>query len=313
MKLKGKKIAVTGANGFIGGWLCKALVEQEAIVTAVLQDKEKKGSLALHGLEEKVFVKEADLLDAGAIESAIKEQELVVHLAAQSSVGKAIEKPKETFEINILGSLNVLEACRKQRASIVFASSGKVYGTQEKKVISEEDLLLAKNPYGASKACAENIAKSYFETCGVTGVITRLGNAYGPKDLNGTRLITNTIQRILSGEKPVVNGKGFSKRDFVFIEDVVSAYVLLIENIDSIKVNREAFNISTEEQHSVLQIVEKIITMCGVDIKPEFRQPDYVGVNEPVLSSQKLRKRLLWKPNYPLEKGLKKTIEWYKK
>ncbi len=312
MELKGKKIVVTGANGFIGGWLCARLLDKGAVVTGIVQDSERKGSLALHELTEELLIKEANVLDTESIESAIEGSEIVVHLAAQSSVTCSIENPRESFETNTMGTLNVLEACRKNNAGVIVASSGKVYGEQEKRFLSEEDQLLARDPYGASKACADVIAQTYFESYGLKGAITRLGNAYGPKDLNETRLITTTIQRVLTGKSPVINGKGTSKRDFVFIEDVVSAYLLILENIDSKKAIGQAFNIATEQQHSVKQVIEAVQKACGSKLKPEYTQQDYPEKNESVLSSQKIRKRLQWKPNYSLEKGLLKTIEWYK-
>ena len=308
---------VTGADGFIGSNLAKELISRRANVVTVLRDIKKENNIDLFGLRDKITIIHGDLIDFPDCERAINEYEIdtVFHLAAQAVVGVANRSPLSTFESNIKGTWNVLEACRLSKTvkRIVAASSDKAYGQQEKLPYTEESPLLGYYPYDASKACADILARSYFRTYGLPVAVTRNANTYGPGDMNASRLIPDIIKALLNDEAPIIRSDGTPERDYMYIKDAVEAYLVLAEKLHEKSVQGQAFNFGTGKPVSVMAVYKMIADTLGKDIKPRILGEARNEIDRQYLSSEKVRKVLAWQPRYTLEQGLKETIDWYRK
>ncbi|RAU04507.1 sugar dehydratase [Bacillus pumilus] len=307
---------MTGCTGLLGSYLVKELIDQGANVTGLVRDQVPRSNLYQGSQFEKMNVVQGALEDMHTIERALGEYEIdtVFHLAAQAIVGVANRHPVSTFEANILGTWNVLEACRRQPLikRVIVASSDKAYGDQEQLPYDEDMPLNGKHPYDVSKSCADLISHTYYNTYGLPVCITRCGNLYGGGDLNFNRIIPQTIQLVLEGEAPEIRSDGTFIRDYFYIEDAVKAYLLLAEKMEEKGLAGEAFNFSNEIQLTVLELVDKILKAMGSELKPRILNQGTHEIKHQYLSAEKARKLLDWKPDYSIDEGLEKTIEWYR-
>ncbi|MEH7674292.1 GDP-mannose 4,6-dehydratase [Bacillus pumilus] len=312
----GKNVFVTGCTGLLGSYLVKELIDQGANVTGLVRDQVPRSNLYQGSQFEKMNVVQGALEDMQTIERALGEYEIdtVFHLAAQAIVGVANRHPVSTFEANILGTWNVLEACRRQPLikRVIVASSDKAYGDQEQLPYDEDMPLNGKHPYDVSKSCADLISHTYYNTYGLPVCITRCGNLYGGGDLNFNRIIPQTIQLVLEGEAPEIRSDGTFIRDYFYIEDAVKAYLLLAEKMEEKGLAGEAFNFSNEIQLTVLELVDKILKAMGSELKPRILNQGTHEIKHQYLSAEKARKLLDWKPDYSIDEGLEKTIKWYR-
>lgn len=293
----------------------KELIEQDANVTGLVRDHVPQSNLYQGEHIKKMNIVRGSLEDLAVIERALGEYEIdtVFHLAAQAIVGVANRNPISTFEANILGTWNILEACRKHPLikRVIVASSDKAYGDQENLPYDENMPLQGKHPYDVSKSCADLISHTYFHTYGLPVCITRCGNLYGGGDLNFNRIIPQTIQLVLNGEAPEIRSDGTFVRDYFYIEDAVQAYLLLAEKMEENNLAGEAFNFSNEIQLTVLELVEKILKKMNSNLKPKVLNQGSNEIKHQYLSAEKARKLLNWTPAYTIDEGLEKTIEWY--
>ncbi|AZV55129.1 sugar dehydratase [Bacillus pumilus] len=307
---------MTGCTGLLGSYLVKELIDQGANVTGLVRDQVPRSNLYQGSQFEKMNVVQGALEDMQTIERALGEYEIdtVFHLAAQAIVGVANRHPVSTFEANILGTWNVLEACRRQPLikRVIVASSDKAYGDQEQLPYDEDMPLNGKHPYDVSKSCADLISHTYYNTYGLPVCITRCGNLYGGGDLNFNRIIPQTIQLVLEGKAPEIRSDGTFIRDYFYIEDAVKAYLLLAEKMEEKGLAGEAFNFSNEIQLTVLELVDKILKATGSELKPRILNQGTHEIKHQYLSAEKARKLLDWKPDYSIDEGLEKTIEWYR-
>jgi CDP-glucose 4,6-dehydratase len=315
MYWKDKNVFVTGATGLLGSWLVKALVDKGANVVCLVRDIVPKSNLYLNGYYKKVIIVNGSLEDYFLIERALNEYEIntIFHLGAQTIVGTANRSPIATFESNIKGTWNVLEAARNSEIieRIIVASSDKAYGEHEKLPYTEDMPLKGKHPYDVSKSCADLIAQSYCNTYDLPVGITRCGNFYGGGDLNFNRIVPGTIKSVLNNERPVIRSDGGYIRDYIFIPDAVEAYLFLAEKLDKPAI-RGAFNFSNESQVTVLDLVKMIFKLMNrEDLEPVILNEAKSEIKHQYLSARKAREMLGWKPKYNLETGLRETIEWY--
>ncbi|MCY8104728.1 GDP-mannose 4,6-dehydratase [Bacillus mojavensis] len=312
---KNKNVFVTGCTGLLGSYLVKELIEQGANVTGLVRDHVPQSNLYQGEHVKKMNIVQGALEDLPVIERALGEYEIdtVFHLAAQAIVGVANRNPVSTFEANILGTWNVLEACRKHPLikRVIVASSDKAYGDQENLPYDEDMPLQGKHPYDVSKSCADLISHTYFHTYGLPVCITRCGNLYGGGDLNFNRIIPQTIQLVLNGEAPEIRSDGTFVRDYFYIEDAVQAYLLLAEKMEEHNLAGEAFNFSNEIQLTVLELVETILKKMNSNLKPKVLNQGSNEIKHQYLSAEKARKLLNWTPAYTIDEGLEKTIGWY--
>ncbi|AGF28699.1 CDP-glucose 4,6-dehydratase [Bacillus velezensis] len=294
----------------------KELIDQGANVTGLVRDTVPKSNLYQGEQVKQMNIVHGALEDLDVIERALGEYEIdtVFHLAAQAIVGVANRNPISTFEANILGTWNILEACRRHPLikRVIVASSDKAYGDQPTLPYDENMPLQGKHPYDVSKSCADLLSHTYFNTYGLPVCITRCGNLYGGGDLNFNRIIPQTIQLVLNGEAPEIRSDGTFIRDYFYIEDAVEAYLLLAEKMEELNLAGEAFNFSNEIQLTVLELVEKILKAMDSDLKPKVLNQGSHEIKHQYLSAEKARKLLNWTPAHTIDEGLEKTIEWYK-
>tara|TARA_B100000686_G_C16798624_1_gene984247 strand:- start:691 stop:1665 length:975 start_codon:yes stop_codon:yes gene_type:complete len=310
-----RNVFITGATGFLGSWLAERLVYLKANVTILDRDYIPQSRLNRESIT--VSRVKGCLEDYDVLERSLNEHEIqtVFHLGAQTIVGIANLSPLSTFEANIRGTYHLLEACRRigHVENIVIASSDKAYGEQTQLPYDETFSLIGSHPYDVSKSCADLIARSYFLSYQLPICITRCGNFYGGGDLNFNRLIPGTIRSVLKGEAPLIRSDGQSIRDYFYVEEAVSAYILLAEKMKDLPIQGEAFNFSNEIQKTALEIVELILDLMGCKgLRPEILRQASNEIPKQYLSAAKARKILSWDHQFSLEDGLRKTISWYK-
>jgi len=315
---RNKKVLVTGCNGFVGAWLVKTLVDSNAKVVGIIRDRVPRSALELLECEEKISIVYGDVMDYELLNRAMNDYgvEICFHLAAQSQVGAANRSPVSTFNTNIFGTINVLEAARSLGCvkGVVVASSDKAYGLHKKLPYKEDFAFNGTYPYDASKACADILSQSYFNTYKLPAAIARCGNIYGPADLNMNRIIPDTIRSLCLGEAPVIRSDGKYVRDYIYVLDAVSAYLTLGQALVQRpkEIAGEAFNFGTGKPVSVIELVNAIIKISNVKIKPKILNIAKGEIREQYLSSDKADSVLGWRPAHKLEAALETTYEWYK-
>lgn len=308
---------VTGATGLVGGWLVKRLLEARANVVCLMRDWVPQSLAAGEKLLERATVVRGELQDYETIERALNEYEIdtVIHLGAQALVPIANRNPLSTFDSNIRGTWTLLEACRRVPTvrQVVIASSDKAYGEHAELPYTEATELTPTFPYDVSKACGDLIAQSYAVTFGLPVAITRCGNFYGGGDLNWSRIVPGTIRSILRGTPPAIRSDGQYVRDYFYVEDGAAAYMLLAEKLAADRgLAGQAFNFSNEERVTVLELVNRIIALMGSSLEPEIRNEAFSEIREQTLSAARAKEILGWRALFPLDDGLRKTIDWYR-
>lgn len=317
------KALVTGAHGFVASHLAKALLERGETVRILDRPYPRtadvggprRSALELLGIRNEVELAEGDLRDAEAVATAVAGCDSVFHLAAQTIVGVARRSPLETFETNVRGAWNVFEACREHGIErTVFASSDKAYGSSPELPYREAFPLRAVNPYDASKAAADVIARSYANAYGLPLAVTRFANVYGGGDLNFSRLIPETVVALLDGRSPMIRSDGSPERDFLHVDDAVAAYLAIADALDAGTAKGEAFNAGGERPHSVREVVDLIAELAGAGAEPEYLGegvPDG-EIDRQYVDSTKLRELTGWLPRVELGDGLARTLDWYR-
>lgn len=312
-----RSVLVTGATGLVGSWLTRRLVEAGADVVCLVRDWVPQSELVRKRTIDQVKVVRGDVRDRDLLERALGEYETstVIHLAAQTIVGIANRNPISTFESNIQGTWNLLEACRRSPGvrSIVIASSDKAYGDQEQLPYGEDTPLEGRHPYDVSKSCADLIAQTYAQTYGLPVAVTRCGNFYGGGDLNWNRIVPGTIRSVLRGERPVIRSDGQYVRDYFYVEDGAAAYMLLAEQLHCRpELHGLAFNFSNEAEVTVLGLVQRILRAMDSPVEPEILNEASHEIRRQFLSASRARTMLRWSPLFNLDEGLDRTISWYR-
>jgi CDP-glucose 4,6-dehydratase len=311
-----RPVLVTGGTGFAGGWLVRRLRELGTEVVCIVRDWMPRSLLLAGDLPEDVTLVFGDVRDQPLLERALGdyEIELVFHLAAQTIVPIANRNPVETFDTNIRGTAALLEACRRSPRvrSIVVASSDKAYGAQPELPYREDMPLTPLHPYDVSKACADLIARSYAATYGLPLAVTRAGNFFGGGDLNWSRLFPGTIRSALRGRRPLIRSDGTPRRDYVYVEDAVEAYLLLAQALAEGRAHGEAVNISYERPLTVREVVDAILAETGVELEPVTEGGAAHEIQDQYLDATRARRELGWSPAFDFDEGLRRTVAWYR-
>ncbi|MCP4171879.1 MAG: NAD-dependent epimerase/dehydratase family protein [Fuerstiella sp.] len=312
-----RRVLVTGGTGLVGGWVIKRLLQAEADVVCLVRDWTPQSELVRSGDINRVTIARGDICDQACLERVLGEFEIetVINLAAQTIVGIANRNPGSTFEANVGGTWKLLEACRRSPAvkQIVMASSDKAYGAAKVLPYTEETPLAGMHPYDVSKSCGDLISQTYAHSYGLPVCITRCGNFYGGGDLNWNRILPGTIRSVLRGQQPVIRSDGSFIRDYFYVEDGAAAYMHLAEQMAlKPELAGEAFNLSTEIQVSVLELVQRILQVMGSTLEPVVLGEASNEIKHQYLDAEKARRMLNWQPLYNLDEGLNRTIEWYK-
>lgn len=299
------KTLVTGGAGFIGSHLVDALIKRghKVVVIDNLSTGKKEN------VNKKAKFYKIDILSPKIFQIFKKEKpEIVYHFAAQINVRKSVENPIFDAKVNILGSLNILEASKKFGVKkIIFASTGgAIYGEAKKIPTPENYPPNPISPYGIAKLAVENYLKFYKENFGLNFVSLRFGNVYGPKqDPRGEAgVVAIFIDKLLKGKRPTIFGSGSQTRDFIFIEDVISACLKAL----NYRGKEEVFNVGTGIETSINQLYKLISKILKKDIEPIYAPPKPGDLKRSCLDIKKAKKELKWKPKYSLEEGLLKVI-----
>lgn len=314
-----RKVLVTGATGLVGSWLVKQLLKQEAYVVAFVRDFDPQSEFVRSGDFKRTSIVDGRLEEYYDLERAINEHEIevVLHLAAQTIVGVAQRSPLQTFEANIRGTYNLLDACRVHRQlvkAVVVASSDKAYGDSDVLPYKEDMPLKGKQPYEMSKSCADLIAQSYHHSYGVPVAIARCGNIFGGGDLNWSRIVPGTILSCLKDLRPIIRSDGTLVRDYLYVQDATGAYMRLAESLLDRTIAGEAFNFSPEKAVNVLEIVEVIQQLMSCQhLAPVIENSASGEIHSQYLDSSKAKRVLNWRPQFSLTQGLEETIDWYRK
>ena len=314
-----RRALVTGGRGFVGAWLCKALIDRGVEVTSFDRRgrREKPSTLAMIGIDERVDERTGDLLDAELLGSLLGEGGIdsVFHLGAETIVGTVQADPIAALETNVRGTWTLLQAATDAGVErFVFASSDKAYGANEELPYREGYPLQPTAPYEASKAAADLIARAWWPSYGLPVAVTRFANIYGGGDLNFSRLVPETVCGAIDGRPPVLRSDGSPIRDLLYVEDAAAAYLAIAENLHRDEVRGEAFNAGGERPYSVLEIVETITAQAGTGVEPEIRgsgNPEG-EIDKQYVDATKIRELCAWSPSVSLEDGIARTIDWYR-
>lgn len=311
-----KTVLITGGAGFIGSHLAKKYV-QEGYLTKVLDDfsSGKVNNInELFNFRNFKLIK-GDVTKKEVVQEAVKGVDVVYHLAAQVHVDRSIIEPESTFAVNTLGTLNILEAALQSDVEIIiYASSSEVYGSAQQVPMNESHPLNPGSPYAASKAAADRMCFAYHNTYKLPVTIIRCFNTYGPRqsDIGYAAAIPQFIRRVLQGLPPIIYGDGKQTRDYMYIQDAVKAYDLLLQSHQ--KLLGKAVNFGTGNELNISELARSVIRLCGQE---KHLQPVHVAerpgeVKRLCADTTLAKQELGFKPEYDIEKGLSELIEWYK-
>lgn len=322
-RFAGRSVLVTGAHGFIGGWLAERLIDAGAQVVALRRDIDPDARFHAEGIAERCVVAQADLLDYESLMRVLNEHDVtdVFHLAAQTIVGTANRSPLSTFETNVRGTYLLLEACRALGVvgdgveSVVVASSDKAYGDHDELPYREDFALQPRYPYDVSKACTDMIARSYAATYDLPVAVTRLANVYGGGDLNWSRVVPDTARSLVSGDRPVIRSDGTPERDYLYVEDAVDAYLAIAASLERPELRGRAWNAGWGSPHSVLEVVQRLIEASGRELEPDIQGEGVPAgeIDRQYLDSTAIHEELGWRPTVELDDGLRRAWEWYER
>lgn len=310
-RLEGKSVLVTGGAGFIGAHVVEMLLNINCKVIVVDIQKPWVTYFFLRKLEEKVDYRCIDVTDEKSILSLFSNIHLdyIIHLAALPIVEEAYETPRKAFQVNIMGTVNILEACRKSKniKGIIIASSDKAYG-KAKEAYTEDSPLKGDHPYDVSKSCEDLIAQTYYATYGLPIVVTRFGNVYGEGDMHFDRIVPGICKAAATGETLLVRSDGSYIRDYIYVKDVAHGYIFLLENIQGIE--GEAFNFSSDDTYSVLQLIKVAQRSLGIKIQYKILNAAQNEIPYQHLNDNKVCARG-WKNRSTIRSSLKGTFHWY--
>ena len=318
MILKGKKVLVTGAGGFIGSHLVEALLEKGANVRAFVKYNSRSDWGMLSDLpvesQKSLDVITGDIRDAFLVRKSVKDCDYVFHLAALIGIPYSYVAPSDYVMVNVMGTVNVLQACRDERtARLVHTSTSETYGTALYVPIDEKHPMQGQSPYSASKIGADKMAESYYTSFGLPVVIARPFNTYGPRQ-SSRAFIPTVISQALSLKK-IVMGSLEPVRDMSFVKDTVEG-LIKVGLCD--QVVGQTVNLGTGQGETIGTMVDMILRLLGkesisVELDPARIRPGKSEVMRLISDNTKAREICGWTPQYDLTEGLLETIEWIRK
>jgi len=309
------RVLITGGAGFIGSYLCEKYTKEGHTVLCL--DNFLSGNLLnvrhLLGCRNFKLIK-GDVRDFDLLQKTSHDVEVIFNLAAQIHVDRSYVEPRLTYEINVMGTQNVLEVARIYDVErVIHTSSSEVYGSAQYVPIDEKHPLDAPHPYGASKIAADRMCNAYVITYGMNISTPRFFNIFGPRqrDIGYGGVVSIFTRRVLNNVPPVIYGDGLQTRDYTYIEDAVRVFDLILNH----KSILEPINIGSGKEVSVIDLATLIIDLCGKKgkIKPVHVEPRIGEVKKLIADTTKAKKILKWAPKYNLKEGLRAFIQWYKK
>ncbi|WP_026691442.1 SDR family NAD(P)-dependent oxidoreductase [Alteribacter aurantiacus] len=313
-----KNVLVTGGAGFIGSHVVDLLLEKKAKI--IVMDNLSSGSLRnLEHVASEIAFYEGDITNKEDVEAVFQQHsniDSVVHLAAQSKVGPSIENPEEDANININGTINVLEVSRKFAVkSFVFSSTAAVYGDVGHLPILEDQSTEPLSPYGVSKLSAEEYVKAYGRLYGMEVTNLRFANVYGPRQSAATEsgVITIFIEDLLSRKTPVIFGDGEQTRDFIYVLDIAGAILAILYGRSNERNKQALYNVSSCSETTILTLLDVICKDMGEAFSPSYQEERKGDIKRSCLDNGKLVNAYDWKPQTSLQEGIRETVQYYKR
>lgn len=309
------KMLITGGAGFIGSHLCDEYTKEGHTVLCL--DNLMSGNLMniRHLLDNRNFkLIKGDVRDLNLLQRVMHDVDVIFHLAAQIHVDRSYIEPQLTYDVNVMGTQNILEVARMYDVKkVIYASTSEVYGSAQYFPIDENHPLNAPHPYGASKIAADRMCYAYIQTYGMNISIIRLFNIFGPRqrDIGYGGVISIFTRRILKNMSPIIYGDGLQTRDYTYIEDAVRAYDLILNHNQPIN---EPLNFGSGREESILDLANMLIDLSSKkdNIKPVHVEPRIGEVKRLIASITRAKNLLGWEPKCLLEEGLEKFVQWYK-
>lgn len=312
----GKTVLVAGATGFLGGWLVRRLLKYGARVVAIVRSQKPESQFFLESMDARVSVEWGSVDDEHLIQDIFERHpiDFFFHVAYGADVNRVLDEPLECFRSSALSTWQILDFLKNHRPQCVavISSTDKVYGNQD--IPYREAMPLSPlHPYEAAKAAQDIAAQSYGKVFQCPVAITRCGNYFGGYDFNLTRLIPGVVRSIMRGTPPVLRSNGRFTRDFLYIEDAVDVQLLLAQRLSKDPtLYGEAFNFSYGERLEVLDIVHRICRLLDAPFAPVVNETVTAEIPHIELSSEKARHVLNWAPAHGFDKGLERTVQWYR-
>ncbi len=313
-----KKILITGGFGLLGQSLIKNLNREKVEIYLLDKIKNKKRNKFLYLSNPTIKIIHGNFNDKNFVVKIIKNKKIniIFHSGAVTQVLESLYDPEKTYQTNILGTLNILEAIRKinKKIKFIYSSSDKAYGELRSKTYKEDHRLDSIYPYDLSKSCSDLICQSYAKVYGLNIAILRCGNLYGPGDLNLKRIVPETIIKAIQNKRLTIRSSGQSIRDYLYIGDAAEAYILVMKKL--LRSNKKKqlliYNVGSKYNLKVITIVNMILKHMGKTfLRPVIKNNSKQELKYQKLSYSKIIKELNWKQKTNMEEGLKLTIEWY--
>jgi UDP-glucose 4-epimerase len=308
------RILITGGAGFVGSHLCEKYTRENH--TVICLDNFMSGDLVnvRHLLNNRNFkLIKGDVRDYDLLEKIMRDVDVVFHLAAQIHVDRSYIEPRLTYDINVIGTQNILEVARLHDCKkIIHASTSEVYGSAQYFPIDEKHPLNAPHPYGASKIAADRMCYAYIKTYGMNITIVRCFNIFGPRqrDVGYGGVISIFTRRLLKDMPPIIFGDGKQTRDYTYIEDAVRAYDAIFKHEEPIN---EPINFGTGHEETIIDLANMLIEYCGKKgIKPVHVEPRIGEVKRLIANADQAKKLLGWQPQCQLANSLRNFVQWYK-
>jgi NAD dependent epimerase/dehydratase len=313
-ELRGKRVLVTGAGGFIGSHLAERLVELGAHTRAAIRysSNTSRGWLGESEHQEHMEIVTIDITDRDTVRKAMKGVDVVFHLAALIGIPYSYDAPLSYVRTNVEGSVNVFQAALEERrggAKVIHTSTSEVYGTAQYVPIDEKHPLQGQSPYSASKIGADKQAEAFWRSYGLPVVTVRPFNTYGPRQ--SARAVIPTIISQAMARQPIRLGNLKPTRDMNFVRDTVDGFCLAAVKTDALG---QTINLGTGEEIAIGDLARKIYSLMAVDLEieqaAERLRPDMSEVEQLRADASRARSLLGWAPRHSLEAGLKETIAW---
>ena len=313
-----KKVLVTGADGFIGSHLTEMLLKEGYDVKAFVYYNSFNNWGWLDSLDKEIKsqieIFSGDIRDPNGVRVAMKDIEMVYHLAALIAIPFSYHSPDSYVDTNIKGTLNVLQAARELDTSrVLITSTSEVYGTAQYVPIDEKHPYQGQSPYSATKIGADRLAESFYRSFNMPISIVRPFNTYGPRQ-SARAVIPTIITQLLSGIEEIKLGSLSPTRDFNYVKDTARGFIEIAKSTNTIG---EEINIATGKEISIGQLAEELIRQINPNAKivceEERLRPEKSEVNRLLGCNKKIKALTKWEPQYELAEGLKETIEWFKK
>jgi UDP-glucose 4-epimerase len=311
MTLQGSRIAVIGGAGFIGSHIVDQLLDEGPAEIRVFDNLVRgcRDNLRAALAAPQVRLIQGSITDLAGLRAAVSGADYVFHLAALW-LGECVSEPRAAVEVNVVGTYNVIEACRDARVKrVVYSSSASVYGNALTLPMTEEHPFNNRTMYGATKIAGEQLFRAFNDMHKLNYAGLRYMNVYGPRmDYKGTyvSVIMKVLDRIAAGQAPVIHGDGSQAYDFIHVEDVARANILALKS----QASDEFFNVGCGTRTTINELVEMLLRLTGSRLRPEYHPQEHIFVTHRLGSTEKAERLLGFKARIPLEEGLRSVVAW---